>query len=202
MRLALFASGAGSNVGAILQARRAGTLRGVEVPLVVCDRPRAGVVQVARAWDVPCRVRAPRAYRDRADYEASILEDLRAAEVDHLALAGYMRIVGPTLLTPFAGRIVNVHPSLLPAFPGKHAVREALAYGVKVTGASVHFVDEGVDTGPIIAQRTTPVHDDDTLETLRARIQAAEHELYPRVLQWLADGRVVLDGRHVRTPDA
>jgi phosphoribosylglycinamide formyltransferase-1 len=151
---------------------------------------------------VPCRVRQRRQYADKAAFEAAILQDLRAAEVDQLALAGYMRLVGPTLLGPFAGRIVNVHPSLLPAFPGRHAVREALAYGVKVTGVTVHFVDEGVDTGPIIVQRTTAVHDDDTEETLRTRLQALEHALYPRVLQWLADGRVALDGRRVRTPGA
>lgn len=198
MRIAVFASGSGSNFEALVRAARAGKVAG-EVVLLVCDRPDAPVLDRAARLGVPAFVFDPKAYPDKAAYERAILAELEAQGVDLVVLAGYMRLVGPTLLSAYEGRMINLHPSLLPAFPGKNAIGQALAHGVKVTGVTVHFVDAGMDTGPIIAQRAVPVEEDDTSETLAARIHAVEHELLPQVVQWLIEGRVRReDGRRVR----
>jgi phosphoribosylglycinamide formyltransferase-1 len=131
-----------------------------------------------------------KSHATRASFDGAVVDDLRRHGVQCVVLAGFMRIVTPVLLDAFPNRVVNIHPSLLPAFPGAHAQADALAYGVRVTGCTVHLVDAGVDTGPILAQATVPVHDDDDEATLRARILAKEHELLPRVLSWFAAGRV------------
>ncbi|HYZ11280.1 MAG TPA: phosphoribosylglycinamide formyltransferase, partial [Actinomycetota bacterium] len=137
----------------------------------------------------------PGRYASREEHDAALLDELRGASIDVVCLAGYMRILSPPLVRAFWGRMVNIHPSLLPAFPGAHAVRDALAWGVRVTGCTVHLVDEEVDHGPILAQETVGVLPDDDEETLHARIQEAEHRLYPRTVRALVERRVRLEGR-------
>lgn len=195
--VAVFASGSGSNFQALADAVSAGELD-VKIGLLVCDRPSALVVDRAKAAGVDTFVFRPKEYPSREAYEAVILAELERRGVDLIVLAGYMRLITDTLVRPYYGRMINIHPSLLPSFPGAHAIEDALEYGVKVTGVTVHFVDGGMDTGPIIAQRALEVREGDTLETLAERIHAVEHKLYPEVVRLIRNGRVRLDGRNVR----
>ncbi|KQL45151.1 phosphoribosylglycinamide formyltransferase [Brevibacillus choshinensis] len=197
-KVAIFASGSGSNFEAIVQAVQSGRLNGVEVSLLVCDKPGAKVLERAERLGIEAFVFQPKEFVDKAAFEAEIVAQLRQRDVSLVVLAGYMRLVGETLLSSYDGRIINLHPSLLPAFTGKDAVGQALAYGVKITGVTVHVVDAGLDTGPIIAQIPVAVLEDDTSETLAARIHEVEHGLLVEVISWLVDGRVKLDGRHVQ----
>jgi phosphoribosylglycinamide formyltransferase-1 len=191
-------SGKGSNFVAIADACAAGTVAAA-VALVVSDAAEAGILDRASERSIPARFLPPGKFRTKLDEEAerSYIEALRAAEVDLVVLAGFMRVLKDAFLQAFAGRIVNIHPSLLPSFPGLAAWEQALAHGVRVTGCTVHFVDAGVDSGPIIGQQTVPVLDDDTAETLHQRIHAAEHALYPRCVAALARGEVTIRGRRV-----
>lgn len=182
-RIAVFASGEGSNFEAIASACRRGTIE-AEVALVVCDRPGARVVQRAAAYGVDRFVFDPGRYASKADYEREIVARLDAAAVDLVCLAGYMRILSHTLLTAYGGRIVNVHPSLLPAFKGARAIEQAVAYGVKVYGATIHRVDASVDGGPILAQRAFAYDGGDVREVER-RMHATEHALYVETIQQL-----------------
>lgn len=193
-RIAVFASGSGSNFQAIADAVKAGRLD-VRIELLVCDRPQAPVVERARQMDVPVHTFRPKEYPNREAYEQEILELLRAKQVDLVVLAGYMRILTPVLVEAYWGRMINVHPSLLPSFPGLHAVRQALEHGVKVTGITVHLVDGGLDTGPILAQRALEVRPDDTEASLSERIHPLEHELFPQVIQQIATGQIPI-GNH------
>jgi phosphoribosylglycinamide formyltransferase-1 len=183
---------------AIAEACAAGAIPG-EVALVLSDVADAGILERARQRNLPARFMAPGKFRTRLDDESerAYVAALRAAGVDLVALAGFMRVLKTEFLEAFAGRIVNIHPSLLPAFPGLAAWQQALAHGAKVTGCTVHFVDAGVDAGPIIGQQAVPVLDDDTPETLHQRIHAAEHELYPKCIAAIARGQVTLQGRRV-----
>lgn len=198
LRLAIFASGSGSNFQALADAAAGGALP-AEVVLMVCDRPKARVVERAAQAGIPAFVFRPKEYASRDAYESEIVDRLREQDVDLVVLAGYMRIVGATLLDAYMGRMVNIHPSLLPSFPGLDAIRQALEHGVRVTGVTVHYVDGGMDTGPIIAQEPVAIRPGDTEETLAPRVHAVEHELYPRVIRWIGEGRVRLsdDGRQV-----
>ena len=198
-RIGVLGSGKGSNFVAIADACAAGGFP-AEVALVLSDVAEVGILQRARERGIPAKFIAPGKFRTKLDEEAerAFVEALRGADVDLIALAGFMRVLKGDFLKAFEGRIVNIHPSLLPCFPGLEAWKQALDYGVKVTGCSVHFVDAGVDSGPIIAQQTVPVLDDDTAETLHKRIQEAEHELYPRCVGALARGEIKVEGRRVR----
>lgn len=191
-RFGVLVSGGGTNLQAILDAVRDKRLA-AEVAVVVANDPNAGGLERARRAGVPTAVVDHKAYADRPSFELALTAALRAHGVEWVVLAGFMRLLTPTFLDTFPWRVVNVHPALLPAFPGAHAQRQAFDYGVKVAGCTVHFVDAGTDTGPILAQSTVPVLDGDDLDTLSARILVAEHELLPRVLQWIADGRVSVD---------
>jgi phosphoribosylglycinamide formyltransferase-1 len=197
-RLGVLGSGKGSNFVAIAEACASGAIP-AEVALVVSDVAEAGILEGARQRGITGRYLAPGKFRTKLDdaAEQALLEALRAAHVDLVVLAGFMRILKGELLRVFEGRVVNIHPSLLPSFPGLEAWKQALAYGVKVTGCTVHFVDAGVDSGPIIDQQTVPVLDTDTPESLHQRIQAAEHELYPRCVAAISRGEVELAGRRV-----
>src|SRR5262245_53718272 len=192
-------SGKGSNFAAIADACASGKIPAT-VALVLSDIENAGILGLARERKIPARFIAPGKFRTKLDEEAerAFVEALQEAKVDLIALAGFMRVLKGDFLRAFEGRIVNIHPSLLPCFPGLAAWQQALDYGVKVTGCSVHFVDAGVDSGPIIAQQTVPVLDDDTAESLHQRIQAAEHELYPRCVAVIARGQIVVEGRRVK----
>lgn len=197
-RIAIFASGSGSNFEAIVQAVQSGKLSGAEIALLVCDKPGAKVLERAARLGVETFVFDPKAYAGKAAFEAEIVAELQKRDITLIVLAGYMRLIGETLLKEYEGSIINLHPSLLPAFPGKDAVGQALACGVKVTGVTVHFVDAGLDTGPIIAQLPVPVEEGDTPDTLAARIHQVEHGLLVEVIGWLLADRVRRDGRFVQ----
>ena len=182
-KLAVFASGYGSNFEAIARATLDGKIDG-EVVLLVCDKPSARACEVARELGVECFSFSAKDFADKAEYEALIVEKLRQASVELICLAGYMKIVGPTLLDAYAGRIINLHPSLLPAFKGARAIEQALEYGVKVFGATIHYVDDSLDGGKIIAQRAIP-YEGNNLEELTAMIHTVEHALYIETIQKL-----------------
>ncbi|WP_017814607.1 phosphoribosylglycinamide formyltransferase [Paenibacillus shenyangensis] len=199
LRIAVFASGQGSNFQAMVNAQQSGLLNSATIELLVCDKPDAPVVQRAVDAEVDTFVFRPKEYSSREEYELEILGELAQRQIDLIVLAGYMRLLTPTMVNPYTGRMINVHPSLLPAFPGKDAIGQALEYGVKLTGITVHFVDNGMDTGPIIAQQSLPIEAGDTADTLAARIHQIEQTLYPQVVARIAAGKVRLaeDGRHV-----
>jgi phosphoribosylglycinamide formyltransferase-1 len=198
-RIGVVGSGRGSNLVAIADACLAGQVP-AEVSIVLSDVADAGILTRAQERRIPARLIAPGKFRTKLDDEAegAYVAALAGAGVDLVALAGFMRVLKGDFLRAFEGRIVNIHPSLLPAFPGLEAWKQALDYGVKVTGCTVHFVDAGVDSGPIIAQQEVPIRDDDTPETLHQRIHAAEHLLYPKCVAALARGQVTVEGRRVR----
>jgi phosphoribosylglycinamide formyltransferase 1 len=196
LRLAVLASGRGSNLGAILAACRWPDFP-VRVVVVVSDRERAPALELARQAGVEAVFLDPKAHGDRVAYDAGLLAVLERYRPGLVCLAGYMRILTPPFVRAWAGRLMNIHPSLLPAFPGLHAQRQALDYGVKVAGATVHFAEEGVDTGPIIVQASVPVRADDTEESLAARILVEEHRIYPEAIRLFAEGRLVIRGRRV-----
>lgn len=197
-RLGVLGSGKGSNFVAIADAIAAGRVT-AEVALVLSDVENSGVLENARARKLPARFIPPGKFRTKLDdvAERAYVSALQEAEVDLLVLAGFMRVLKGEFLRAFEGRIVNIHPSLLPSFPGLEAWKQALDHGVKVTGCTVHFVDAGVDSGPIIGQQTVPVLDNDNSETLHQRIHAAEHELYPKCVAAIARGGISVQGRRV-----
>jgi phosphoribosylglycinamide formyltransferase-1 len=182
-RIAVFASGSGSNFAALETASRTGELD-AEIVLVLTDKPASFVVERARQTDIRVVALEPKAFTSKQAYEEAVLDILREEGVEWIALAGYMRLIGPTLLAAYPSRIVNIHPSLLPSFPGKDAIGQAIAHGVKLTGVTVHLVDEGMDTGPILAQAAVPVVDGDEEMTAQA-IHAVEHVIYKETLQKL-----------------
>ncbi|WP_251554489.1 phosphoribosylglycinamide formyltransferase [Neobacillus muris] len=182
--IAVFASGNGSNFQAMIDRVQAGNLA-ANIALLVCDRPGAYCVERAKAAGVPDFAFNAKDYPSKAAFEQEICQQLLKEQVDWIVLAGYMRLIGPALLQEFAGRIINIHPSLLPQFPGKDAIGQALAAKVKWTGVTIHFVDEGMDTGPIIVQERVRIEEGETRESLQRKIQAIEHRLYPEILQML-----------------
>lgn len=196
MPVAVLASGRGSNLQALLDAAAAGRLD-VDFRLVVSDRPGAMALERAARAGVEAVVVDRRRYNSREAFEEALGEALAARGVELVLLAGFMRILGPSLVRAYRNRMMNIHPSLLPAFPGLDAQRQALEHGVKVAGCTVHFVDEGVDSGPIILQAAVPVLEDDTVESLAARILAEEHRIYPEAVQLYAEGRLEVRGRRV-----
>lgn len=194
----MLGSGRGSNFVAIANAITGGRLP-AEVALVLSDVETSGVLEHARKRNLPTRFIAPGKFRTKLDEDAerAYVDALQEAKVDLIVLAGFMRVLKCEFLHAFEGRIVNIHPSLLPSFPGLEAWKQALDHGVKITGCTVHFVDAGVDCGPIIGQQTVPVLDQDTAESLHERIHAAEHELYPKCVGAIARGEVLVQGRRV-----
>jgi phosphoribosylglycinamide formyltransferase-1 len=195
-RLGVLGSGKGSNFVAIAEACAAGKVP-AKVALVLSDVPEAGILARARERGIPAEYISPGRFRTKLDEvsEPAYVGALQAAQVDLVVLAGFMRILKGDFLRAFPQRVMNIHPALLPAFPGLEAWKQALDYGVKVTGVTVHLVDQGVDTGPVVAQETVPVLDDDTPATLHARIQAVEHELYPAAVTAVLLGQVRVQGR-------
>jgi phosphoribosylglycinamide formyltransferase-1 len=189
-------SGSGTNLQAILDAARVGHL-GAEVRVVISNRPGVRAIERAQAAGVPHLVLPHEGHASRETYDERLAAALVDHRVDLVALAGFMRLLSPRLLHAFPGRVLNIHPSLLPAFPGLHAQRQALDYGAKVVGCTVHFVDEGCDTGPIIAQAAVAVLPEDDEARLSARILDLEHRLYPEAICAVAEGRIRLEGRRV-----
>lgn len=197
-RLGILGSGKGSNFVAIADAVAAGAIP-AEIATVLSDVETAGILSHARERKLPAQFIPPGKFRTKLDEDAerAFVAALQAAKVDLIVLAGFMRVLKGDFLRAFEGRIVNIHPSLLPSFPGLESWKQALDHGVKVTGCTVHFVDAGVDAGPIIGQQVVPVLDRDTPETLHQRIHAAEHELYPQCVAAIARGEISVVGRRV-----
>jgi phosphoribosylglycinamide formyltransferase 1 len=193
-RVAVLASGSGTNLQALLDD----PVVGPAVKLVVSDRADAKALDRARTAGVPAVHLDPAAHGSRDAHDRALLDLLGAERIDVVCLAGYMRLLTAPVVRSYWGRMLNIHPSLLPAFPGRDAVRDALAWGVKVSGCTVHLVDEEVDHGPVVAQVAVPVLEDDDEDTLHARLQEAEHRLYPSAARALLQDRVRLDGRRVR----
>lgn len=195
-RLAVLGSGKGSNFAAIADGCTQGIIP-AEIAVVVSDVADAGILDQAQQRGIAAEFIPPGKFRTKLDEEAEarLVTLLTGSKINLVVLAGFMRILKGEFLRAFAGRVINIHPALLPAFPGLEAWKQALDYGVKVTGCTVHFVDQGIDTGPIIAQETVPVLGGDTAEKLHARIQEAEHRLYPRVIAALAAGKIAVNGR-------
>jgi len=199
LKIGVLGSGSGSNMQSVVDAIQAGTLH-ADVRLVLSDVQDAKILERARRHAIPCQWLDCAPFKTKLDGEAEqrCIQLLTDAGVDTIVLAGFMRLVKPGLLQAFPFRVLNIHPALLPAFPGVAAWKQALDYGAKVAGCTVHFVDEGTDTGPIIVQKCVPVREDDTAETLHARIQVQEHIAYPEALRLLSEGRLLVEGRRVR----
>jgi phosphoribosylglycinamide formyltransferase 1 len=196
LRVGVLASGRGSNLEAIVRSAAAGQIPAVVV-VVVSDRDGAGALAIARRHGIEAVVVDPKAHDGREAHDQAVVSELEARGVELVCLAGYMRILDRAFVRRFEGRMLNIHPALLPAFPGLHAQRQALAYGVKVAGATVHFVDEGTDTGPIVLQAAVPVLEGDSEDALAARILAEEHRIYPEAIRLFAEGRLGIVGRRV-----
>ncbi|NHM28275.1 phosphoribosylglycinamide formyltransferase [Desulfofundulus sp. TPOSR] len=201
LRLGVLASGRGSNLQAILDAIDEGRLA-AEVVVVISDNGEAKALERARLHSIPAIHINPAQFPDKHTYEEVIVDTLKKHQVELVCLAGYMRLVGRVMLESFPNRIMNIHPALLPAFPGLHAQQRALEYGVRYSGCTVHFVDEGMDTGPIILQAVVPVLPDDTPETLADRILEQEHRIYPEAIALFAAGRLELRGKRVYIKEA
>ena len=201
LRVGVLASGRGSNLQAIIDAIEADKLA-ARIAVVISNKKDAQALERARHHGVADVFLDPAPYKDRPDsreaYDRAILAVLKEHNVELVALAGYMKIVTRVLIDAYPNRIMNIHPSLLPSFPGLKAQQQALDWGVKVSGCTVHFVTEGVDTGPIIRQAAVPVQENDTAETLETRILTEEHRIYPEAIQLIADGRLSVEGRRVR----
>lgn len=198
LRLGVLASGGGSNLQAIIDRCANGSID-AEIVLVLCNVPGAGALTRAERAGIATCCLDHKMFSSREEFDHAVVEALRTADVELVVLAGFMRIISEVFLSAFPQRIINVHPALLPAFPGLHVQRKALEYGARFSGCTVHFVDGGVDTGPIIIQAVVPVLDGDDEASLAARILEQEHQIYPRAIQLIAEGRIRLEGRRVVT---
>ena len=199
--LGILCSGRGSNMQSIMAAIESGQIK-AEIGIVLTDKPEARALQVAKDAGIKSVCVNRKECASQQEFEEKLVAELKAANVTLVVLAGFMRILSPYFVDAYRHQILNIHPSLLPSFGGAHAHRDVLAYGTKVSGCTIHFVDEGMDHGPIILQDTVPVLDGDTEETLAARVLEKEHVLYPRAIELFVDGRLeLLDERHVRIKD-
>ena len=197
LKLGVLISGSGSNLQSIIDHIEKGSLNAV-IKIVISNNPNAYGLTRAKKHGLPVLIFKHENFKTREDFDLELIQALKNNNVQLVVLAGFMRILTPAFLREFPQRIINIHPALLPAFPGTHVQKQALEYGVKFAGCTVHFVDEGVDTGPIIIQSVLPVLDYDTEETLAARILKEEHRIYPQAIQFYADGKIEFDGRKVK----
>ena len=196
VNIGVLASGRGTNLQAIIEAIEEGKIEG-EIKVVISDNPDAYALKRAKKNNIETKYVNFKSFKNRKDYDKKIMECLKEKDVDLVVLAGYMRILSSYFIKMYKNKIMNIHPALLPSFPGLHAQRQAVEYGVKVSGCTVHFVDEGVDSGPIILQKAVEVKDNDTEELLAERILKEEHQIYPRAIQLFSQGRLVIKGRKV-----
>ncbi len=196
LRLAVLASGRGSNLRTILEHISSGRLR-AEVCLALSNNPEAGALAHATEFGVPCWAKSHTEFANRAEFDAAMLAEIKKAGAEAVVLAGYMRLISPEFLQAFPGRVLNIHPALLPSFPGLHGGRDAVDYGVRISGCTVHFVEEDMDRGPIIIQAAVPLLAHEEESDLMGRIHALEHRIYPQAIQWLAEGRLRSEGRAV-----
>ncbi len=196
INIGVLASGRGTNLQAIIEAIKEGKIEG-EIKVVISDNPDAYALKRAKQNNIETEHINFKKFKNREDYDKKIIKTLEEKKIDLVVLAGYMRILGSYFIKMYKNRIINIHPALLPSFPGLHAQRQAVEHGVKVSGCTVHFVDEGVDSGPIILQKAVQVSADDTEESLAEKILKEEHQIYPRAIQLFSQGRLVIKGRKV-----
>lgn len=201
LRLAVLASGNGTNLQSLIDQSQQGKLD-VEIVLVISNNPDAGALKRATAAGIKNICINHRDFAERENFDQAVVQALKGSGAELIALAGFMRIISDVFLAAFPQRIINIHPALLPAFPGLHVQKKALEYGARFSGCTVHLVDSGVDTGPIILQSVVPIHPDDTETTLSARILEQEHKIYAQAIQWFAEGRIIIEGRAVTVADA
>ncbi len=197
LTIGVLASGRGSNFQSIIDEAEAGRLK-ASIKLLVVDKPDAYAVERAKKHSIEHLFINPKEFPSKDDYFRKIAAELKARDIELVALAGFMRIVRKPLVDAFPNRIMNIHPALLPSFPGLHGQKQAADYGVRISGCTVHFVDEGMDTGPVIIQAAVPVRPDDTEDTLSARILKLEHKIYPEAIKLYAEGRLRVEGRIVK----
>jgi len=201
MSIGVLASGRGSNFQSIIDAIEAGSLR-AKIVLLITDNPNAFAVERARKHGIEPLIMVPNQYGTRNDYYKAVVQELRTREVGLVVLAGFMRIIGRPLIEAYRNRVMNIHPALLPSFPGLHGQKQAQDYGVKISGCTVHFVDEGMDTGPIIIQAAVPVSFEDTEDSLSERILKLEHKIFPEAIRLFSEGRLEVIGRRVKIAGA
>jgi len=197
MRFAVLASGSGTNLQAIIRACKAKKIK-ASLSLVVSDNKKAYALTRALQNGIPASVVDPKAFKTRESFDKAVIRELKDFKIDFVVLAGFMRILSPCFIKAYQGKILNIHPALLPSFKGAHAIKEAFEYGVKTTGVTVHFVDEKVDHGPVILQAPVAIRPADTLKTLEARIHKVEHKLYPQAIQMFIQKRLKVSGRKIR----
>jgi len=201
LKLGVLISGSGSNLQSIINHIENGSLKAV-IKIVISNTPDAFGIERAKKHGIEVKILNHQDFKNRDAFDTEMIRVLREAEVDLVVLAGFMRLLTPAFLQSFPQKVINIHPALLPSFPGIHVQKKALDYGVKFSGCTVHFVDEGVDTGPIIIQAVVPIQDDDTEEILAARILKEEHRIYPQAIQFFSEGRIDITGRKVRIKTA
>ena len=197
MKIAVLVSGSGTNLQTLITQLHQDETSGIKIAVVISDRRKAYALIRAKRAGIPTHVVRAQDFESRLDFDTEISNLIERYAVELVVLAGFMKLFQPPFVEKYKNRIINVHPTLLPAFPGAHPIADTLAYGVKITGVTVHFVDKGVDSGPIIAQTAVPVLDTDDEESLHNRIQVEEHKLYPEVIKWYAQGRLKVEGRKV-----
>jgi phosphoribosylglycinamide formyltransferase-1 len=197
MKIGVLASGSGSNLQTLIDQLHCDESCEIEISVVISDQKKAYALTRAKQAGIPSYIVSAQNFPNRHAFDERISELLDVHAVELIILAGFMKLFQPAFVRRYSNRIVNIHPALLPAFPGAHPVADTLAYGAKVSGVTVHFVDEGMDTGPIIAQKSVPVFDDDDEESLHARLQVEEHKLYPTVIKWYAENRISFAARKV-----
>lgn len=200
-RICVLASGGGTNFQSIIDASLSGLLNDARIALLFTDKEGAGAVARAKKNSIPVIVQTKEGFKDREEYDASLVKILKEHSIDLVVLAGFMRLLSPTLIRAFPEKILNIHPALLPAFPGLNVQKKALEYGARFSGCTVHFVDEGVDTGPIVIQAIVPVLQNDSPETLGKRILAEEHRIYPEAIRLYSEGKLKIEGRRVIIKD-
>lgn len=198
MKIAVLVSGSGTNLQTLIEQLHQDETSGIDIAVVLSDRRKAYALTRAKRVGIPTHVVRTQNYENRLDFDAEISRVIEQYAVELIVLAGFMKLFQPPFVQKYRNRIINVHPTLLPAFPGAHPVADTLAYGVKIAGVTVHFVDEDVDSGPIIAQSAVPVLDTDDEESLHNRIQVEEHKLYPQVIKWYAQGKLKIEARKGR----
>ena len=196
INIGVLASGRGTNLQAIIEAIEGGKIEG-RISIVISDNSDAYALKRAKQYNIDTRYINFKSYKNREDYDKEIIKALEEKKIDLVVLAGYMRILSPFFINAYKNKIMNIHPALLPSFPGLHAQRQAVEYGAKVSGCTVHFVDEGVDLGPIVLQKSVEVKDDDTEELLAERILKEEHQIYPKAIQLFSEGRLMIEGRRI-----
>jgi len=196
VNIGVLVSGRGTNLQAIIEAIKEGKVGG-RISIVISDNPDAYALKRAKQHNIETEYINFKSFKDKEDYDKKIIECLKEKDVKLVVLAGYMRILSPNFIKTYKNKIMNIHPALLPSFPGLHAQRQAVEYGVKVSGCTVHFVDEGVDSGPIILQKSVEVSADDTEESLAEKILKEEHQIYPQAIQLFCQGRLIIKGRRV-----